>query len=303
MEMHMEKMNAVEFKRRAELVNEGRYNLSHTNFVSSKTKVRVICNSCGEEIEIEPVKLLAGIGCKKCYGVTYLNAQKFIERSKAIYGEDAFDYSEVEYKNFHHKVKITCNKCHMSFLRKPSVHLQDCECPFCHASEGEKKIWKFLSDYGICFDKEKSFSDLGDKGLLRFDFYLPEHKTAIEYNDLTHYESSYANTLKGKRDFLNKKHRDELKVEYARENGIKLITIPYTALDRIEDILRATLELSEQPIQRQLKEHQPSQYDETRLKTEALNYASYIWGQLQGHTEQERDFILDQMNSILNQLR
>ena len=49
--------------------------------------------------------------------------------AKKIHGEN-YDYSNVDYKNSHTKVKINCPQ-HGSFEQIPQGHLQGCGCPKC----------------------------------------------------------------------------------------------------------------------------------------------------------------------------
>lgn len=58
------------------------------------------------------------------------NTQKFIEKSKELFG-DKFDYSKVEFKSTKKKVIIICPK-HGEFEQTPESHLKSkCGCPKC----------------------------------------------------------------------------------------------------------------------------------------------------------------------------
>ena len=63
---------------------------------------------------------------------------------------------------------------------------------------------------------------------LELDVYNDELKLAIEYNGKQHYEYIPKYFHRSYEDFLEQKYRDELKREKCRENGIKLIEVPYT---------------------------------------------------------------------------
>jgi hypothetical protein len=70
---------------------------------------------------------------------------------------------------------------------------------------------------------------------LELDCYDDEYKIAVEYNGIQHYKfSPYFH--KNNEAFLNQKYRDELKKRMCKENGIILITVPYTV--KVEDIER-----------------------------------------------------------------
>lgn len=62
---------------------------------------------------------------------------------------------------------------------------------------------------------------------LELDCFNKELKIAVEYNGAQHYKYiPYFH--KNKEAFLNQKYRDEMKRTKCKENGIKLIEVPYT---------------------------------------------------------------------------
>jgi hypothetical protein len=62
---------------------------------------------------------------------------------------------------------------------------------------------------------------------LELDCYNEDLKLALEYNGVQHYK--YVPYFhKNKEAFLNQKYRDEMKRTKCKENGIRLIEIPYT---------------------------------------------------------------------------
>ena len=79
-----------------------------------------------------------------------------------------------------------------------------------------------------------------NNGLLRPDFIIEDKKIWIEYDGKGHFEPI---NWKGqnqdivKYNFKIAKYHDELKNKYAKENGWKLIRIPYWDFYNIEEIL------------------------------------------------------------------
>jgi hypothetical protein len=61
---------------------------------------------------------------------------------------------------------------------------------------------------------------------LSFDFYLPNERICIEYNGQQHYKS--CDIFGGEEGFEKQQIRDNIKRQYCKDNGIKLIEIPYT---------------------------------------------------------------------------
>lgn len=71
-----------------------------------------------------------------------LNTQDFIEKAISIHG-NKYDYSLVEYKSAHSKVKIICPD-HGIFEQKPNCHNSARGCPVCrykNSSESKSKSY------------------------------------------------------------------------------------------------------------------------------------------------------------------
>ena len=58
-----------------------------------------------------------------------LTLDSFLNRASSVH-EDKYDYSKVNYENYHEKVEIIC-KIHGSFKQRPSKHLAGQGCPKC----------------------------------------------------------------------------------------------------------------------------------------------------------------------------
>ena len=100
----------------------------------------------------------------------------------------------------------------------------------CVKSYGEELIGNILTDLNINFQKEKCFSDLKnpktDK-FLRFDFYLPNYNILIEFDGKHHFEDTYQTTTD------EYQFKDNIKNIWAQEHNYKLIRIPYTEINNI----------------------------------------------------------------------
>lgn len=111
-------------------------------------------------------------------------------------------------------------------------HTQSCGC-LC--SLGEAKISNLLLEKGLSFERQKQFSDCINPKTeysLRFDFYLPDYNTCIEYDGKQHfiYTSGWFNKL----SFQELQYRDNIKNQYCEEKGINLIRIPYWDYENID---------------------------------------------------------------------
>lgn len=90
-------------------------------------------------------------------------------------------------------------------------------------SSGEEEISRILKQKGIKFYREYSFKDLVNiktNKPLRFDFYIIDYNTVIEFDGLQHKLKMSGQTG---RDLKDQKQRDKLKNEYCKKNKIKIL--------------------------------------------------------------------------------
>lgn len=144
-----------------------------------------------------------------------------------------------DYKNEKTKLKLQCDKGHI-YTTQWCVLRDGGRCTICRESKGERRIRKYLEENSIYFISQKHFKDLrGDCGApLRFDFYLPQHNTLIEYQGEFHDGN---NTLQTKDELFKQQKYDNMKREYVKYNDIKLIEIWYYDYDKVEDLLNEYL--------------------------------------------------------------
>lgn len=117
------------FAEKANKIHNFKYDYSLVNYKNNKTSVKIICPIHGV-FEQVPNTHLDGCGCPKCATQrSALNTSEFIRRSREIFG-DYYDYSLVDYRNNHTKVKIIC-PVHGVFYQKPHGHLQGWGCVKC----------------------------------------------------------------------------------------------------------------------------------------------------------------------------
>ena len=101
------------------------------------------------------------------------------------------------------------------------------------ASKGEEKIVSILKEAKIPFEREKTFSDMKKHGNhLRFDFYLADKKTALEFNGAAHYQQIDF-FHKNQQEFQKRQEYDRYKISYCLSHGITIYCIPYWELDNL----------------------------------------------------------------------
>ena len=148
-------------------------------------------------------------------------------------------------KNHETYIQYYC-KSHPDIIQEMSLthfRTSNVPCHFCNITSGELKIHEYLLRRHINHIPQYSFDDCVSINKLRFDFYLPEFNTCIEYDGQQHYFPVNFNGSNdnGISDFENTQKRDQIKNDYCQKNNIKLIRIPYWEYNDIENILSAKL--------------------------------------------------------------
>ena len=218
---------------------EPKYDYSLVDYQGSGVPVKIICDrhkdkwkedTGNEYFLMRPSKHLGGQGCK----YDYL--------------ESTMKYSDSDLKKEANKYKTTAEFKKNSFLHFNSAQkrgedfYKSITSHFVPEKEsaGEKLIAKILVDEGLidpsceksrnCVNREKSFDDCLNtkKGRycrkLRFDFYLPDLNTIIEYDGEQHFRPS---KKFGGEKYETTLENDRIKNEYCRKNGINLVRVKY----------------------------------------------------------------------------
>jgi len=217
-------LNTIDFIKKSNEIHNYLYDYSLSKYINTKTKVKIICKEHGVFEQSPNNHITKKQGCPKCKGGIKLTINEFINRSREIHN-NKYDYSLVNYININTKVKIICPK-HGVFEQTPNCHLnQGYGCQKCSESKGEKQIRKFLEKNEIKYNYEKTFENCKFKYKLKFDFYLPDYNTCIEYNGIQHYKP--VNYFGGEKVLKYQKNNDKIKDIYCKSNNIELLTIKY----------------------------------------------------------------------------
>jgi len=119
---------------------------------------------------------------------------------------------------------------HGEFWQAPRVHLEAKGCPKCALSHGEIAVARYLDEHSIKYEVEYPIRDGKTNRNLRFDFYLPDRETLIEYDGAQHFHPVNFGGMSDEQAevvHMGIKKRDKRKNEWARNNGLKLIRISY----------------------------------------------------------------------------
>ena len=110
----------------------------------------------------------------------------------------------------------------------------------CINSKANEMMSGILNKYHIPFVREKRFEDCKDKGTLPFDFALyncsGELIGLIENNGSQHYSATGAGWNTQEQLELTQKH-DYIKMQFAEDNHIPLLIIPYQYFNELEKFL------------------------------------------------------------------
>jgi hypothetical protein len=102
-------------------------------------------------------------------------------------------------------------------------------------SRAELKIKNFLLNNNIYFESEKLFNGCSYTNLLPFDFFLPNYNLLIEYDGEHHFKP--IKLYGGEKYFRLTLIKDQIKTQWAVDNGINLLRITYKDYKNINQIL------------------------------------------------------------------
>lgn len=216
-------------------------------YLGARKKVKVRCNIDGNEWEPFAYNLLSGCGCSVCHHRKVGDIRRVPTEVKM--GKLSEKHPDIQFlstpKLSHDNVYCKCKTCGYEWyasydnLTKSN---RPTGCPSCSKSKGEKRITELLKEWGYNFTIEKTYSDLRDINLLRFDFHLDDFRLLIEYDGEYHYGPVYTSTdvrdMKQKdADYETLIKHDQMKDEYCLKNNIPLLRIPYWEFKNIDILL------------------------------------------------------------------
>lgn len=210
-----------------------------TDLVSRCIRYTCLCD-CGKYIEVNGNALRSGhttsCGCsRKGTNINDLTGKQFGE----LY---VLELSKIENHRAYWKCRCSCgNIIEVQGHYLTQGDKKSCGC--IKESFGEKKIKNILSNMNINFQTQYIFTNCKNKRVLPFDFAIFDNNELIcliEYQGDIHFTSTGGWNTEER--LLEQQNRDKIKKEYCNINGIKLIEIPYTDYDKLdEDYLRKVI--------------------------------------------------------------
>lgn len=236
-----ERYNKESFCDREEDIVSGEY-IMLGDYTTALKKTLFKHNICGYEWMIIPCNFHAGKRCPKCAGNAKLTKNIFCGREEDI---KSGEYSMLgEYINTRTKTLFKHNICGYEWEIEPRAFHDGERCPRCKQSAGESCISDLLSNLNIPFEAQKRFNTCKYKKPLPFDFYVND-SFLIEYDGKQHFKPI---NFSGKgaewaiKNYELGKLRDSIKTQWAKDNGIPLVRIPYIEFDNIEQIIKDSIE-------------------------------------------------------------
>lgn len=222
-----------------------------SDYITGKDKVLIKHNNCGNEYMVTPSKFLSGDRCPICSIETRRQKQvkshdQFIKEVYSLVGNE---YTVIgKYINAKTKIKLKHNLCGSEYYVKPGNFLNNNRrCPICNESKGEQIIRHYLENNNYNFVPQYEFDNLIglNGGLLKFDFAIFKDKEKTKLKELIEYDGEqhfrWISGMMAKENFIKLQKHDKMKNEYCKKYNIKLIRIPYTEFDNIENILNNKL--------------------------------------------------------------
>lgn len=198
-----------------------------------------------------------GSGCQRCahelrrsttYDANKHTKDQFVSKARKAHG-DWYDYTNSVYLGQMKKISITC-PVHGVFIITANNHIHGTGCSKCKRSRGETIIQTWLDKHNIPYETQKTFKDLilpGYKKLTnrpKYDFYLPSARILIEFDGKQHFEPVRFRGIE-EQEAIRLHQRtvvaDEIKNQYATNNGFLLVRINYRDIKKIPDILSALI--------------------------------------------------------------
>lgn len=129
------RLNTETFIQKAQQIHGLKYNYSDTKYITSKNKIKIICNTHGPFYTLPNNHISNISGCPQCAilmsGTTQNNKTKntFIADCAKIHN-NKYDYSGTQYTKAHDIITINCPE-HGQFMIKAYLHKQGQGCNLC----------------------------------------------------------------------------------------------------------------------------------------------------------------------------
>ena len=217
-------------------------------YINRRSDITILC-SCGHEktmrLNTALTNNFSGL-CQRCSDERFRGRNRFsIDQVRDACKEKGIELLSTEYRSMKDPLEFRC-LCGRTFVTTWEIvsYYGKTRCDLCshQTSTGEREIIKWLDAHGFKYEREKMFEGCGGRyRRYRFDFYLPDKNTCIEFDGKQHF---IAVNFDGKTDdetlrrvLWDTQCRDLVKDIYCDEHGIDIIRIRYDEESKIPEIL------------------------------------------------------------------
>lgn len=170
---------------------------------------------------------------------------EFIIDSIKVHGIDAYDYTDVKYKNNRTKVALTCCECKSKFTTRPTDHItKGYGCKACSKGKSERLAIELFKEITGLVMRAMDPSDVPWLKGLFLDGYceMLGKKIALEYQGIQH--SVYPNFFhKTKAEFKRQQENDKKKRLRCKKNDVILIRVPHTMSFKDREIMKTYIKM------------------------------------------------------------
>lgn len=209
-----------------------------SNYTKMSKKAKFLHTKCEKTFCMRPTDFIyKNQRCPNCSGVKKYTTETF--KNKVLEITEGEYLPLGEYINNKIKVRMKHLECGHEWDVRPDQFLSGSRCRLCSKSKGNKRIVNYLTKKDINFIAEFRIDKCRNKRALPFDCAVFDKdkklKFLVEFNGEQHYKVK--ERFGGKKELNERKKNDRIKEQYCKDNDIDLVVIPYTELNKIEDIL------------------------------------------------------------------
>src|ERR1035437_822925 len=165
----------TEFIKKAKLIHNDLYDYSLFDYKGYHKKGIILCRKHGAFQQIANDHLHEH-GCPKCANVGVLTKEEFVRKAESVHG-DLYDYSLFDYKGYHKKGIIICEK-HGQFEQNPHSNLVGSGCPKCSHTISKPEI-AWLDSLNIPI---RQYIIQTSKRKIKVDGYNPDTNTVYQFH-------------------------------------------------------------------------------------------------------------------------
>jgi len=198
---------------------------------SSRVRIHCICRSHRDK-GVQYISL-TNLKTNKCGCVYCIGRGRTKESLQEECNEMNNNLTVVEF-NSYTNIMMKCNHCGYIWKTNGVNITQGHGCPKCCKSKGEQKIETILKNNAIKYKPQYSENGCRDILPLPFDFYLYDLNIMIEVDGKQHYEPICFGGIsieEAQENFKIVQKHDSIKTAYCKNNGIRLLRIPYFIIE------------------------------------------------------------------------